>query len=236
MKISEIKKSIKNWNDIRLNPKSNQTQIISLLNQGSCFTVKKEEYDKWSREAQHIHVYIGVHIDEDQTEKLKLFLIDSESDKNKILDSTFILDKKYTHGIELNLELNCGISSNEITDKEALIRFFHWKIFINQWMDNIIKTEKDFFQLIIIPFSDYTNLFEAGANKVIHFFGLKPIEGEIGRPEFDIEIIVNDTSFSVSNNNSYDISVPRPPFPKADDKKERDDIIKSDYKLLECTI
>jgi|WetSurMetagenome_2_1015567.scaffolds.fasta_scaffold279878_2 hypothetical protein len=167
MKIEEIKKSIKAWNNVRNSP----DKALTYFKQGSCFKITKAQFDQWNKNSpENLRVYMAIFGD-----NLKFVLIDSESDKDVAnhLDALFVQD--YLEGLDIAEE---GFIDNAIdgslTIADALKKMTHWTMFVDSWVANTAHTTHGIFQAIIVPFSDLKSHFEGTSNlESAVFFGLE---------------------------------------------------------------
>lgn len=219
MTTESIYQSIKKWKTLIDAYKSgidgSEAEILSYLNQGTHFSVSGKEIDQWkinlgNSEDQKIHAYLG--IDED---RLKFFLIDSESDKtadfNDIVIREFTRDSpNVTVQNTTNLEID-----PPITSESAINRNFRWNMYCTTWL----KAQKvqDFVQIVAIPFADFDRLGLDGDQSGTCFFGLTDDPENASVFAYHVEIItVKDLTISEMSKTAENYSTPRPPFTAAD--------------------
>lgn len=219
MTTESIYQSIKKWKTLIDAYKSgidgSEAEILGYLNQGTHFSVSGKEIDQWkinlgNSEDPKIHAYLG--IDED---RLKFFLIDSESDKtsdfNDIVIREFTRDSpNVTVQNTTNLEID-----PPITSESAINRNFRWNMYCTTWL----KAQKvqDFVQIVAIPFADFDRLGLDGDQSGTCFFGLTDDPENASVFAYHVEIItVKDLTISEMSKTAENYSTPRPPFTAAD--------------------
>ncbi|MDQ1806252.1 hypothetical protein RAH57_19865 [Chryseobacterium sp. CKR4-1] len=219
MTTESIYQSIKKWKTLIDAYKSgidgSEAEILGYLNQGTHFSVSGKEIDQWkinlgNSEDPKIHAYLG--IDED---RLKFFLIDSESDKtadfNDIVIREFTRDSpNVTVQNTTNLEVD-----PPITSESAINRNFRWNMYCTTWL----KAQKvqDFVQIVAIPFADFDRLGLDGDQSGTCFFGLTDDPENASVFAYHVEIItVKDLTISEMSKTAENYSTPRPPFTAAD--------------------
>lgn len=217
MTTENIFEAIRKWKNLIDSYKNgidtNGVEILNYLNQGTHFSVSGEEIEQWKRnlgttELPMIHAYVGIH-----EGQLKFFLIDSKSDKDA--DFNTILTKDFLREFsESKIESSNDMVTDvpPITSESAINRNFRWNMFGTSWAD-AQKTE-DIFQLISIPFSDYTKMNITGEQTCTSFFGLTDdLEKKDTDFPYHIEIItVKSLAVNHMSETAENYSTPRPPF------------------------
>ncbi|MFP7655565.1 hypothetical protein [Chryseobacterium proteolyticum] len=219
MTTESIYQSIKKWKTLIDAYKSgidgSEAEILGYLNQGTHFSVSGKEIDQWkinlgNSEDPKIHAYLG--IDED---RLKFFLIDSESDKTA--DFNDIVIREFTRdspNVTLQNTTNLEIDP-PITSESAINRNFRWNMYCTTWL----KAQKvqDFVQIVAIPFADFDRLGLDGDQSGTCFFGLTDDPENASVFAYHVEIItVKDLTISEMSKTAENYSTPRPPFTAAD--------------------
>lgn len=218
MTTENIFESLRNWKSLidsyTIENDANGKEILNFLNQGTHFSVSGKEIEQWRKNLEtdlvkRIHAYIGIH-----EKQLKFFLIDSKSDKDADF-STIIVKDFLNDFTEEKIETSNDAVKNPsdpITAESAINRNFRWNMFATAWMQS--QKEKDFFQLISIPFSDYERMWIEGEQTCTSFFGLTD---DLMRKDSDfpyhIEIItVRSLAVNYMSETAENYSTPRPPF------------------------
>ncbi|MDC8104716.1 hypothetical protein MTQ00_09205 [Chryseobacterium sp. B21-037] len=219
MTTESIYQSIKKWKTLIDAYKSgidgSEAEILGYLNQGTHFSVSGKEIDQWkinlgNSEDPKIHAYLG--IDED---RLKFFLIDSESDKTS--DFTDIVIREFTRdspNVTVQNTTNLEVDP-PITSESAINRNFRWNMYCTTWL----KAQKvqDFVQIVAIPFADFDRLGLDGDQSGTCFFGLTDDPENASVFAYHVEIItVKDLTISEMSKTAENYSTPRPPFTAAD--------------------
>ncbi|WP_418124561.1 hypothetical protein ACNFU2_07850 [Chryseobacterium sp. PTM-20240506] len=219
MTTESIYQSIKKWKTLIDAYKSgidgSEAEILGYLNQGTHFSVSGKEIDQWkinlgNSEDPKVHAYLG--IDED---RLKFFLIDSESDKTS--DFTDIVIREFTRdspNVTVQNTTNLEIDP-PITSESAINRNFRWNMYCTTWL----KAQKvqDFVQIVAIPFADFDRLGLDGDQSGTCFFGLTDDPENASVFAYHVEIItVRDLTISEMSKTAENYSTPRPPFTAAD--------------------
>jgi hypothetical protein len=153
MSVEKIKKAIRKWSEVRNEPE----EAISLLKQGSCFKIEKDQYERWkTKKPENVYAYVGI-----MKKELKFILVDSESDKDFDNCEDFIFVEDYLPGLNLSEEnmLNKAVDGN-ITVLEALKRNMNWVLLMQSWIENKSKTSDGVFKAFIIPFKSLISQFE----------------------------------------------------------------------------
>jgi len=219
MTTESIYQSIKKWKTLidayRSGIDGSEAEILGYLNQGTHFSVSGKEIDQWkinlgNSEDPKIHAYLG--IDED---RLKFFLIDSESDKTS--DFTDIVIREFTRdspNVTVQNTTNLEVDP-PITSESAINRNFRWNMYCTTWL----KAQKvqDFVQIVAIPFADFDRLGLNGDQSGTCFFGLTDDPENASVFAYHVEIItVKDLTISEMSKTAENYSTPRPPFTAAD--------------------
>ncbi|WP_345992711.1 hypothetical protein AAEU33_11145 [Chryseobacterium sp. Chry.R1] len=219
MTTESIYQSIKKWKTLIDAYKSgidgSEAEILGYLNQGTHFSVSGKEIDQWkinleNSEDPKIHAYLGI-----EEDRLKFFLIDSESDKtadfNDIVIREFTRDSpNVTVQNTTNLEID-----PPITSESAINRNFRWNMYCTTWL----KAQKvqDFVQIVAIPFADFDRLGLDDDQSGTCFFGLTDDPENASVFAYHVEIItVKDLTISEMSKTAENYSTPRPPFTAAD--------------------
>lgn len=206
MTIDDIKNGITAWATV-INEGDSET-ILDYLNQGFCFQVDRENYDKWRQQTPtpvYVHAYAGIF-----SGKLKFVLIDSTSDFVPQENMDNIVVKDFTHGIPSTLLIGDNDTDPAISLDEGMRRNFKWNMYCRVWLASILNNPaRPMFQVIRIPIVDYEDIFKVATNmKCINFFGL-----EDGSGVYNIEFIIADEPGNYKLPTTlYDISRPVPPF------------------------
>ena len=217
MTTENIFEALKNWKNLidsyTAGNDANGTEILNYLNQGTHFSVSGKEIEQWrmnleKEELKRIHAYVGIH-----EKQLKFFLIDSKSDKDADF-STIVIKDFLSNFPESKIESSCDMVElpTTITAESAINRNFRWNMFGTAWLRS--QKDKDFFQVISIPFSDYEKMRIEGEKTCTSFFGLTD-DLENRNPDFPyhIEIItVESLAINHMSETAENYSTPRPPF------------------------
>ncbi|AZA90312.1 Uncharacterised protein [Chryseobacterium nakagawai] len=217
MTTENIFEALRNWKNLidsyTSENDTNGVEIWNYLNQGTHFSISGKEIELWARnlekeEIKRIHAYIGIH-----EKQLKFFLINSKSDKDADFSTVIVKD------FLLNFPESKIESSNDmvvlpttITAESAINRNFRWNMFGMAWLHS--QKNKDLFQVISIPFSDYEKMGIEGEKTCTSFFGLTD-DMEKKDPDFPyhIEIItVKSLAVDHMSETAENYSTPRPPF------------------------
>ncbi|UHO39479.1 hypothetical protein H5J24_05125 [Chryseobacterium capnotolerans] len=217
MTTENIFEALRNWKNLidsyTIENDTNGTEIWNYLNQGTHFSVSGREIEQWAKnlekdELKRIHAYIGIH-----EKKLKFFLIDSKSDKDA--DFSTVIAKDFLYNFpESKIESSCDMVDlpTTITAESAINRNFRWNMFGTAWLQS--QRNKDIFQVISIPFSDYEKMGIEGEKTCTSFFGLTDdLEKKDSDFPYHIEIItVESLAVNHMSQEAENYSTPRPPF------------------------
>lgn len=217
MTTENIFQALKNWKNLidsyTVENDANEAEILNYLHQGTHFSVSGKEIEQWARnlekhEPKRIHAYIGIH-----EKQLKFFLIDSKSDKDAdfstIIVKDFLLDFPES---KIESSNDMAVLPTTITAESAINRNFRWNMFGTAWLQS--QKGKDIFQVISIPFSDYTDMRIEGEKTCTSFFGLTDdVESKDSDFPYHIEIItVENLAVDHMSKEAENYSTPRPPF------------------------
>ncbi|REC44179.1 hypothetical protein [Chryseobacterium pennipullorum] len=218
MPIENIYRALRNWKaliDAYMNGNGeSKSEIMKFLNQGTHFSVDESEIREWTKHLQHtddkdkaIHAYVG--IDEDQ---LKFFLIDSYSDEHSEFDHISV--KEFSHqSPDAEIEKTPVVTSYPpISSESAISRNFMFNMYCSDWID--AQKKGNFFQLVRIPFSDYSKLGLKEGESCVCFLGLtNTMLQNTPISDYHIEVItVKDLGIGQMSQFAEDYSTPRPPF------------------------
>lgn len=197
--IEELKTAVKTWDENRDNPE----KVIAYLNTGNCFQITRSDYNTWlelTTKPEYIHAYVGLF-----TSTLKFILVDSVTDAQLTLDTSYMFVKDYLEGVPPTESGPLG-SEPDITVPEALERCFRWNMLKGPWVLQQKRIGNEMFQAFHIPFSDLEKLFEDSTkNELYAVFGLKS--------DGIAELILWNNVFSFSGKAIVeDVALPVPPF------------------------
>lgn len=227
--LDQVKDSIRKWN---LN-RNNVEKALDYLNQGNCFEITEQMYEKWKKaelkETDHIHAYVGIN-----DGKMEFYLIDSIADSNpEKIKLENIIQCKYAVGMNnfqdiphfAAIEKKEGETITPLTGSE---RFLRWML-LRQPLLEEKATDWNVFQVICIPFSDMLNIFDQAKDKrAIVTFG---ITGEHPANPKDyhnnVELILWSDHF-VSDERIEDVALPIPPYGPKHNKEHFQLLIASD--------
>jgi hypothetical protein len=167
MKLDEIKKALQKWKDVRTSP----DKAASFLKQGTCFKIKKEQYEKWKEHSPTgLFAYVGI-FDHDT----KFVLVDNVSNKDFDANKDFIFVQDYLSGISLEEGTFIDRATDgNITVLDALKKALRWTLCLDDWAHYKVKTTYGIFEAQVIPFSDLAKQFEGAVNpESIAIFGIR---------------------------------------------------------------
>jgi len=230
MDLDTIKKSIKNWNDVR-----NTELGLTYLTSGFGFEINRNEYQIWKEiidkkifsdtplnnntakyNGYFIHLYIGI----SSYSKTIFHLVDSitESDPDHKYSASLVTKKFTKESIEKQ-DFTKDLQDVEIQDIKAVKRAFKWFFQSNSWAYNKLNPSDpdenpDVVRVFTIHFQDFYNIFEDENNKkAFLFFGLTNMTREGRTSTMEIEVILcPEKGFLDNGNKSQDVTTPRPPY------------------------
>lgn len=198
-------------------------KILNLLNQGNFFKTTYEEVAAWKtsleqepdEEKRAIHVYVGI-VDE----KLKIYLIDSVNDKAGNFDNTITVKDFHreipTESVGEKLRAFMDALGDGLTQpvpiNQVAFRNFKWNIYCGEWLRNKGGNNGTLFQVIRIPFKDYTSFNLEPGQCCFNFFGLREmISGQPASEEIEI-LVIKGSTLGDMGEFGKNYSTPRPPF------------------------
>ena len=203
MEPREISTAIRTWT----NSRSNSDAILQFLNQGYCFEIKRNEYEKWSsNNPESIHAYPAVFSD-----VTKFVVIDNITDKQTTINYSNVFVKDYTYGSNEENGIDFGNDASNITILNALERIFRWSMNHTVWVRNQVSTEVGVFQAFHIPFSDLELLFNNSTSASVYVLIGLMLDEATGMkiPEL---ILWNETMNFGEPSMVADVALPVPPF------------------------
>jgi hypothetical protein len=216
MKLEEIKKALQKWKDVRTSP----DKAASFLKQGTCFKIKKEQYEKWKEHSPSgLFAYVGIF-----GHDTKFVLVDDVSNKDFDANKDFIFVQDYLSGISLEE----GTFINRATDGgvtvlDALKKALRWTLCLDSWTHYKVNTTYGIFEAQLIPFSDLAKQFEGTANpESIVIFGISSEkEADLSMWMLGVESssTANATLLAAASSSPVqDLSYPVPPYGVVDTK------------------
>jgi hypothetical protein len=206
---SDIETAVASWTASLNSPQ----EIINYLNQGNCFMITREMYDKWNGHSPtSLHVYPAIF--EDQ---LIFVLTDNVTDASSPIDWDYVFLANYCYGAPVKVKVNFGNQNGnggaDPDTTEGLERIFRWEMNKNQWVTDTSGIGDGIFQAFNVPYSDLHTLFDNGSIDTVYvLFGL--IEGE--RVLIPDLLLWNEIVNFAGTNITADMCRPVPPFGIAD--------------------
>ncbi|MFK7796483.1 MAG: hypothetical protein AB8E82_03445 [Aureispira sp.] len=220
--LNQATAEIQNWNTVR----DNEQSATAIFNNNTSFIITKDAYKQWkstfdaheSEAQQYIHAYLGVTNPNSNT-LLSSFCVDSYTDSLSVVNN----QEKYNSNLfqfDYNseaftlqqflklIQTQQPLKSDNVTPQQAQEAIAAWDSDKDTWVEEQI-TNQTMVQILVIPFSDLTTLFELpNTLYVVARFGLK-------KPEdiWQVDLILwSSTPGGIDYDKPEDLIQPVPPY------------------------
>jgi hypothetical protein len=209
MNLSEIRLAIKNWDAAR----KHATLPQEFFNAIAGFEITQKYVKLWkAKQAHSIHAYPGIYNNE-----YYFILVDNVTDSHPITNDSPLFVVKCLSSYELSKLLNILTSeTGNIDPYNAYRRTLAWCLCKDNYLENYLSYTKDeLFFAFTIPFSDFNeekmmsgDSDTATDKKCFATLAMNGNEEDGIYPE----VILWDSSMTVTNKTVSDVSLPVPPF------------------------